>query len=144
MTGDYLVYDFPLYYCEMFFSTTKDFVLHPSDSNLAVNTARHFTEFFQGLENANIKWSQRLWAAREEYQHGGALVKTREKTSSVTRVALQGPKRVCLKARKEKGRRCSPWVKALYSDALYEFDGLRKLDVKIILTTSRHLVLATL
>lgn len=122
----------------------KDEVSRNGEKHLAVKTVRHFTEFFRGSENANIKRAQRLWAAREEYQDEEGLVKTRGETSSVTRVTLQGPKRVRLKARKGRGRRRLPWVEALYSDVLDEFDRLRKLGVKFNLTTLRHLALDVL
>lgn len=49
-------------------------------------------------------------------------MKTRRETLSVTHVTLQGPKWGRLKARKGKGHRRLPWVEALYSDVLNEFD----------------------
>ena len=92
-----------------------------------------FPHLFRGTSNANIAKASRLWKDRDNYlyttdRHGRSTLRGSPATN--TRRVLGTRARVYLNARKGRGRKRAPWVRALHRDWVEEFDRLRKLGVK--------------
>eukprot|EP00737_Agarophyton_chilense_P006073 gb/GEZJ01010849.1/.p1 GENE.gb/GEZJ01010849.1/~~gb/GEZJ01010849.1/.p1 ORF type:complete len:178 (+),score=17.24 gb/GEZJ01010849.1/:17-550(+) len=103
---------------------------------------KHFPALFRSHPKANLQKASRMWKAGHQYLNEDGFLHYRVMCTSTTRSNYHGMKRTYLKARIGRGRKISPWVEALHSDLVHEFDRLRKLGVKFKWETLQSLALS--
>lgn len=114
-------------------------VSREGEKHLSSKTVDAFPQYFRSSRNAALMKALRLWRNRAEFCNGEGDVNLRGTSSTFTRVAGGGVKRVNMKALSGRGPKRVAWVNALHKDLVLEFDRLRRLGVKFNMKTLRAL-----
>ena len=110
-----------------------------SSKRIQTKVISQYPQYFKSGHSADYMRAKWLWEDRESSSVQMQRGTRTENLRSISTISKSCKKRILVKARKGRGRKCAPWVVQLEADLLVEFERLRSLGVKFLKLTIRCL-----